>query len=137
MQTFLPYEDFEASVEALDYRRLGKQRVEARQILKALETGGGWSNHPATKMWAGYTNALKHYSNVCIKEWISRGYNNTMVCLDTVCIVYPWWLGGEIHTTHRAALLHKDPEFYGEYEWTESPELNYNWPVGATKCAIA
>ena len=118
MQTFLPYEDFEASAEALDYRRLGKQRVEARQILKALETGGGWSN-------------------VCIKEWISRGYNNTMVCLDTVCIVYPWWLGGEIHTTHRAALLHKDPEFYGEYEWTESPELNYHWPVGATKCAIA
>ena len=129
MQTFLPYEDFNDSVEALDYRRLGKQRVEARQILKALETGGGWSNHPATKMWAGYTDALKHYSNVCIAEWISRGYNNTMEYMPTVCIIYPWWLGGEIHTTHRAALMYKDPVYYETHNWTERPELNYHWPV--------
>lgn len=39
MQTFLPYPDFELSVRALDNRRLGKQRVEAKQILLTLEKG--------------------------------------------------------------------------------------------------
>jgi len=32
MQTFLPYADFKESAQCLDYRRLGKQRVEAKQI---------------------------------------------------------------------------------------------------------
>ena len=36
MQTFLPYPDFAASAAALDDRRLGKQRVEALQVLRAL-----------------------------------------------------------------------------------------------------
>ena len=48
MQTFLPYKSFENSVKSLDYRRLGKQRVEAKQILNVLlnrtETKG-WRNH--------------------------------------------------------------------------------------------
>ena len=36
MQTFLPYPDFVKSALVLDYRRLGKQRVEARQILDII-----------------------------------------------------------------------------------------------------
>ena len=36
MQTFLPYEDFRESVRSLDDKRLGKQRVEAYQIISAL-----------------------------------------------------------------------------------------------------
>ncbi|MDQ1681515.1 MAG: hypothetical protein QOH99_56, partial [Frankiaceae bacterium] len=35
MQTFLPYADFGASARVLDDRRLGKQRVETLQILRA------------------------------------------------------------------------------------------------------
>lgn len=37
MQTFLPYPDFKKSLQALDYRRLGKQRVEAYQIIRFLK----------------------------------------------------------------------------------------------------
>jgi hypothetical protein len=62
MQTFLPYASFSESAKALDYKRLGKQRVECRQILRALEHGGGWANHPATRLWRGYETALKAYS---------------------------------------------------------------------------
>ncbi len=52
MQTFLPYPDFKRSAKVLDYRRLGKQRVEALQILKALQVENyGWRNHPIVKMW--------------------------------------------------------------------------------------
>lgn len=39
MQTFLPFSDFKKSAESLDYRRLGKQRVECLQILAALADG--------------------------------------------------------------------------------------------------
>ncbi len=36
MQTFLPYSDFRKSLESLDNKRLGKQRVEAYQIISAI-----------------------------------------------------------------------------------------------------
>jgi len=79
MQTFLPYSDFEKSVQVLDYKRLGKQRVEAAQILDVLEgRKTGWRNHPAVKMWAGYTDALRAYLRACILEWQRRGYKNNM-----------------------------------------------------------
>ena len=73
MQTFLPYADFSKTAKCLDYKRLGKQRVEAKQILNILldrtETKG-WRNHPAVLMWVGYENALKIYYNMILDEWI-------------------------------------------------------------------
>ena len=79
MQTFVPSPIITETVECLDYRRLGKQRVEALQIIKALTVPDyGWKNHPATKMWADHVPALKWYHNHCVREWVSRGYNNTM-----------------------------------------------------------
>ena len=48
MQTFLPYPSFEETASILDYRRLGKQRVEGFQILniitQPLYTGSYKSN---------------------------------------------------------------------------------------------
>ena len=79
MQTFLPYPDLADSVMCLDNKRLGKQRVEAMQILNVLEgRRDGWKNHPAVKMWTGYTDCLHLYKDLCITEWIDRGFNNTM-----------------------------------------------------------
>lgn len=47
MQTFLPYPSFVESAKCLDRQRLGKQRVEVLQLLKALLVpGSGWGNHP-------------------------------------------------------------------------------------------
>jgi hypothetical protein len=74
MQTFLPYPDFKKSLQALDYRRLGKQRVEAYQIIRAIKYGSGWQHHPAVTMWRGHINALKRYYNLSLDEWIGRGY---------------------------------------------------------------
>jgi len=59
VQTFLPYADFGESARALDTRRLGKQRVETLQIVRALtRPGNGWRHHPAVRMWRGYEEAL-------------------------------------------------------------------------------
>jgi len=134
MQTFLPYKSFKKSFKTLDYRRLGKQRVEAYQVLNILldrtdNPNGGWRNHPITKMWKGYENALKHYLNLCIEEWMERGYNNTMNFEPIEGdIVYPHWLGNEsFHSSHRANLLRKDNEYYSQFEWEEDSENPYTW----------
>ncbi|MFG2416684.1 hypothetical protein [Streptomyces goshikiensis] len=38
----------------LDVRRVGKQRVEAVQVLRGLVVPGyGWPRHPAVRVWAG------------------------------------------------------------------------------------
>lgn len=132
MQTFLPYPDFRQSARVLDRERLGKQRVEASQIIDTLEgRSKGWVNHPAVKMWEGYTDTLKHYCNCCIEEWSRRKYKNNMELYVISEIVTPWWLGKNLlHSSHRAALLYKNFDFYyTHYQWTEIPSLNYWWPV--------
>tara|TARA_R100000988_G_scaffold77943_1_gene41845 strand:+ start:263 stop:733 length:471 start_codon:yes stop_codon:yes gene_type:complete len=136
MQTFLPHESFEKSAQVLDWRRLGKQRVEGMQIINAI-TGKkrkdgkpykGWINHPCSVMWKDYVPALKHYTNVIIQEWITRGYNNNMEFYDTGKIVMPDWIGNEkFHSSHRANLLRKDFDYYSQFGWTENPERPYVW----------
>jgi hypothetical protein len=131
MQTFLPYPDFERSAQVLDYRRLGKQRVEARQILNALAgRTKGWINHPAVRMWRGHETALKAYYNAMVEEWIRRGYNNSMI-IETVNAEWnpPTWLDETFCASHRSNLLRKDPEFYGRLGWREPDDLPYLWPV--------
>ena len=90
------------SAKVLDNKRLGKQRVEALQILRTLRKGpqictecsypfsygccGGygkpkttpWYNHPAVRMWKGYEIALMYYMHAMCYEWVvNRGYKDT------------------------------------------------------------
>ena len=131
MQTFLPYKSFQQSVSVLDYRRLGKQRVEAMQLLKSIYLEDyGWSNHPASKMWKDYPEALQYYMNVCIDEWVSRGYNNTMqkAKVNTETLKFPTWLGDDrLHDSHKSNLLSKDRDFYVQYNWAVPMDLPYYW----------
>jgi len=133
MQTFLPYPDFKESVRVLDYRRLGKQRVETFQVLNILldrTPTKGWRNHPVTLMWTGYESALQLYQNYTIQEWISRGYKNTMQLemVDLDALVMPHWFGlDEFHRSHRSNLLRKDYEYYSQY-CDEPADLEYYWP---------
>ena len=130
MQTFLPYADFKESAKCLDYKRLGKQRVEAKQILDTIEgRSKGWKNHPAVKMWLGHSEALKQYLREIIIEWIRRGYKNTMqIPEEIVHCTMPDWLGREgFHASHRSNLKRKDCVFYNSF--TELPNLPYVWPT--------
>jgi hypothetical protein len=132
MQTFLPYADFQKTAEILDYKRLGKQRVEAFQILQILEGktfSKAWINHPAVKMWKGYEDALQDYLLIIILEWIKRGYKNNMI-IPTKLENYkvPIWLGDEkFHSSHRSNLKRKNPTYYGHFN--EPNNLPYIWPV--------
>ena len=83
MQTFLPYEDFAASIAVLDTPRLGKQRVETLQILRALTLPEyGWRNHPAVRMWRGRIDALALYGLISVAQWRERGFPDTTGTAD-------------------------------------------------------
>lgn len=134
MQTFLPYKSFKKSFKVLDVKRLGKQRVEAFQILNIIlnrTDSKGWRNHPAVLMWFRYPNALKRYFNECVIEWENRGYKNNMN-LEIIRgkIVYPNWLGDKnFHAAHRSNLLRKDFDYYSKFKWKEENNLPYIWPI--------
>ena len=133
MQTFLPYPDFHKSLSCLDDKRLGKQRVEAMQILQALlpNSTSRWKNHPAVKMWKGYENALTLYMNTSIQLWSLRGFRNIKMKEQTIEgeVIFPPWFGNtQFHASHRSNLLRKKPEWYSKFYWTEPDNLEYIWP---------
>lgn len=140
MQTFLPYADFAESAKCLDRQRLGKQRVEVMQLLKALagETTG-WANHPACKMWRGSEHHLADYGIAICDEWLSRGYNDS--CRDKIIELakkfpagrVPSWFGDEaFHRSHQSNLIRKDP---AHYVFPGVPnDLPYIWPESEVTC---
>ncbi|TDP89899.1 MSMEG_6728 family protein [Labedaea rhizosphaerae] len=145
MQTFLPCADFHDSATVLDPRRLGKQRVEAIQVLRALTVPGyGWRHHPAAKMWAGYEEALTRYGLTVCAVWCATGRQDT--CADTLrqdlgsvrvrsrpelaaAGDLPPWLGDPgFHRSHRSALVRKDPAHYRPHFPDVPDDLPYVWP---------
>lgn len=166
VNTFVLCQNKENLFDDLDKRRLGKQRVEAMQIINILEdydrTGefkkGSYGNHPATQMWIGYTNALKVYFNLCVKEWIKRGCVNNMALFDidedkyrivpcefdgVTCqfleefdeFCFPKWFSfPPLILSHRASLLRKDPDeyhFFNDELTAEYYDKGYLWPLKA------
>ncbi len=147
VQTFLPYADFRASAAALDDRRLGKQRVETLQVLRAVVWPRyGWKNHPAAKMWRGFTHALVAYGVAVCEEWQARGRADAVresllqftggVAPDPNVLAaagqIPPWVGVDaVHVSHQSALVRKDPEFYRSLFPDVPDDLPYVWPSPA------
>lgn len=149
MQTFLPYgADYKANAKCLDNKRLGKQRVEGYQILKALlGESTGWVNHPATRMWRGHEYQLFQYLiNICM-EWRDRGYKDTvqdslyklMFKHQVPFSQLPKWLNNPaVSITHQANLFIKNSEHYKLFEPATKiyqdficcpNKCNYYWPL--------
>ena len=131
----------------LDSKRLGKQRVEAWQILNILRgvdnegnprKPGGWANHPAVKMWRGYETALAGYGILCCEAWIERGYNDSLLPRFEAVregqlqqIEWPpWLLDDVVARSHRSNLIRKDPSHYQPLWPDETGDLDYVWPEG-------
>ncbi len=157
MQTFLPYADFERSAQALDPKRLGKQRVETIQVVRALTRPDyGWKNHPAVLMWRGFEEALGRYGFTCCETWCLLGFGDT--CALTIATdlhaagittvrtqpelaaaeALPDWLGDEaVHRSHQSALVRKDPEHYRPLFPQVPDDLPYVWPVRSPSALAA
>lgn len=138
MQTFLPYDSFSRSAAVLDQARLGKQRVETLQVLRALVIPDyGWQSHPAMKMWMGYVPALTAYGLAMTREWVARGHADTVLeqilefapaaAHDDVALP-PWFGDADFHESHRSNLITKSPEVYGPLFPETRGGLPYIWP---------
>lgn len=124
----------------LDNRRLGKQRIEAIQILRTLlgVSSQGWKNHPIVKMWRGYEPyLLKVYLKAIMDEWASRGFCNDK-CKDHVAALTPLvpgepvpppWIDEAFIRSHRSNLIRKDAAFYGPLFPCVPGDLPYDWRV--------
>jgi hypothetical protein len=149
MQTFLPVPDFAESARLLDSPRLGKQRVETLQVLRALELPDyGWVSHPVVRMWRGRTQGLVAYGLAMVRVWRERGFADTTEQLigefapdvagasqaDLAAAgLLPSWVGdAALHLSHRSNLIAKDPGFYrqrfAERFGPEPDDLPYVWP---------
>lgn len=137
MQTFLPYPHFRRSAKVLDRARLGKQRVEAWQILQTLiGQSSGWANHPAVAMWRGHEIALAFYGYTMCDEWLGRGYKDSLLDRfreylnsNNRPVVYPPWFGDPgFHQSHRANLARKDPVHYARFRFKHPERYPYVWP---------
>ncbi|MCX8202780.1 MAG: pyrimidine dimer DNA glycosylase [Nitrososphaeria archaeon] len=130
MQVFRPYVDLRRSAAVLDDRRLGKQRVECKQVLKAIlrklgliDDGlRGWLNHPVVLLYFNegrpYVRDLVGFFWACVEEWRMRGYSSSIGLEDVDPLL------GRIEVTegtpvtrvheieYRRILLVKDPEHY-------------------------
>jgi hypothetical protein len=144
MQTFLPYPSFAESAAVLDRARLGKQRVETLQLLRANTVPDyGWRHHPAARMWSGFLPALTAYGLAMTDRWIESGHADTV--RDQLLafapdvdgapqdeLELPPWLGdAALHLSHRSNLVRKDPEFYRPLFGDIPDDLPYVWPVAA------
>lgn len=148
MQTFMPYPSMIESAGCLDRMRLGKQRVEAKQLLLALGVPVGehaprqssWGNHPAARMWRGHELSLAHYGATICREWINRGYKDSLLPQFKAAyawladrntgLAYPSWIGSaEFHAAHRSNLLRKLPSWYSQFGWREPADMPYVWPA--------
>src|SRR3954451_14398951 len=149
MQTFLPVADFAETAPRLARPRLGKQRVETLQVLRAIELPDyGWASHPVVTMWRGRAAGLVAYGLAAVRIWRERGFADTT---ETQIAEFapdvagrpqaelaeagllPSWVGDEaLHRSHRSNLLAKDPEFYRprftELFGPEPDDLPYVWP---------
>lgn len=145
MQTFLPYPSFVESARVLDRARLGKQRVEALQVLRALTVAGyGWRNHPVATMWRNWLPALTKYALDITDAWIERGHADSVrpqvlefapevEALEQAELELPPFIGDPaFHASHQSNLVRKDPEFYGPVFPGVPADLPYVWPGETT-----
>jgi hypothetical protein len=134
MQTFLPYSSFVKTARCLDWRRLGKQRAEAFQVidisLKVLKRDNPedekykdvildgpriwWENHPARLMWQDHLYTLCEYSIIICDEWKRRG--NVDIMKERFISLRdkyfedngrPDWINNSFCIAHRSNLIRK------------------------------
>jgi len=141
VQTFLPFPSFVDSAAVLDRARLGKQRVGALQVLRAITIPTyGWRHHPAAAMWRGFVPALTKYAVVMADEWIARGHDDSVRAqvldfapeieyAEQSALRQPTWVGDPaFHRSHQSNLIRKDPGFYTPLFPGVSDDLPYVWP---------
>ena len=144
MQIFCPLPDPQTNARCLDQKRLGRQFWYESVILYR----GKWPNHPASKMFRNHPGAFCAYNLHLVYAAIAHNWYKPLTWIKWIKFwtqerdkysthFYPaWWGDNSIHSRHRAILLHKNPTWYSQFNWTETPlppdpltnKYPYIWP---------
>lgn len=149
MQIFHPEHDTLTAISRLDRSRAGNQCWRESWTLAR----GGWANHPAstlTGQTAGEQAWFAWYNMMLIQHVWDKGWcrGDTYVkwqaiwekvfqSLNAIPVAPAWTRDEDFISSQRACLLYKDPDWYGQFGWTERPtgpspmtgKWPYKWPT--------
>lgn len=156
IQTWMPLPNFKESAESLSDTDLAKQVADALRVIEELHeiplaesklapeyrTQEPLVPVEAARMWKGCEIQLCEYALEMAEEAsVRQGKKNQY--MDAISEHLEWatgedsfmgkpsWFGDiELHLSHQAALLRKDPDFY-RARFTADPEMSLRWPVHA------
>lgn len=144
MQVFVPDPSPLECAGTLDMRRLNKQIIECRQILKAIRgESSAWVNHPCVKMYRDHEQWLTHYMHCleCYKAeedlWEAEEYEESKIALslavewdELASEITPPFLTDEFCEQHCRRLYTKDPEYYEHFGHLGTSEENWYFVDG-------
>lgn len=140
MNIFVPSQSILNSIGCLDYRRLGKQRVEIYQLVLEFERPTNWSNHPCFKAWENNKEALIFTGLLTCFQWRMLGYKDSLINKFHEFLVYYEFEDAEIfseglsifeHNLNTELVeinFHPDIKFFGLYvdnELMVTTEIHY------------
>lgn len=138
MQVFVPYPSPFDCASMLDDRRLNKQIIECRQILKAIRgESSAWANHPCVKMYRDHEQWLTHYMHILelyrsYRELLGNDFDEAMMDyfltreVETLANgITPPFLTDIFCNQHRRRLYTKDPQYYSL--WADLGTSDENW----------
>ena len=138
MQVFVPYADAFLCAQSLDPRRINKQIIECRQILKAIRgESSAWVNHPCVNMYRNHAQWLEYYM-FTLECWKSSNEHTPqdideqkeelaqMIGWSIKAVpITPAFLTNEFCEQHRRRLYTKDPIFYKAWEYLGTSHENW------------
>ena len=124
MQIFIIGSPFETA-QALDKRRLNKQIIECRQIMKAVKgESKAWVNHPCVNMYRKHERWLYKYQLAL--EYYNEGRSNTALSWsDAADFIRPQFQDEMYFNQMKRRLYTKDHVYYKQ--WAHLGESNVNW----------
>ena len=115
------------TAKALDGRRLKKQIIECRQMIRAMagETKA-WSNHPCTIQYSKHRTWLSYYM-LTLSEF-AKGHETTAEIASRQAMIYkPAFHTEEYLDQMKRRLYTKDPEHYSQWSEYGTSEVNWYW----------
>lgn len=118
------------TAKILDKRRLNKQIIECKQILKAIAGDTkAWANHPATKMYKDHQEWLKLYMH-CLNAYRLNNISAAKYLSNYVDTMRPQFHTKEYFDQMKRRLYTKDPIHYAEFADLGTSEVNWYFVDG-------
>ena len=135
MQVFIIGTPLETAI-SLDSKRLHKQILEARQIIKTISgQSESWKNHPCVLQYRDHLLWLNHYCN-CLENYRDGDISEARLFDIWAEELKPSFHNIEYFNQMKRRLYTKNPDFY--VTWSDLGKSDENWYFvdGVMRCYI-